>query len=240
MTEIVDIHSHILPGIDDGADSWKEALRMLKTAQSQGIRKVIATPHWGGTFGSTDPKEIRQLCLELQEKLRHYNIRVKVYPGQEAMYTEATLDELFKGNILTMADSRYVLIEFYREIGYSGIFRAVQRLTQAGYRPIIAHAERYEPLRNMERLEELRKQGAYIQMNFRAVGGPWYDSTTRWCRKMLKDGFVHFMGTDMHNMRTRKPESERASAWMEKHLDPSYVRKLFVKNPSRILKDERI
>lgn len=169
MAKIIDTHSHILPGIDDGAGSWKEALCMLKTAQAQGIRRVIATPHWGGPFGYTDPVQIRELCFTLQEKARRHNISVKIYQGQEVMYTEEAADRIANGEILTLADSRYVLAEFYQGIGYSGIFRAVQRFTQSGYSPIIAHAERYEALKDIGRLEELRKQGAYIQLNFRAI-----------------------------------------------------------------------
>ena len=240
MAKIIDTHSHILPGIDDGAGSWKEALCMLKTAQAQGIRRVIATPHWGGPFGYTDPVQIRELCFTLQEKARRHNISVKIYQAQEVMYTEEAADRIANGEILTLADSRYVLAEFYQGIGYSGIFRAVQRFTQSGYSPIIAHAERYEALKDIGRLEELRKQGAYIQLNFRAIGGKWHDFTTRWCRKALKEGFVHFVGTDMHNMRTRKPETESAVVWMEKHLEPDYVKKLFLKNPEKILRNERL
>lgn len=157
MAKIIDTHSHILPGIDDGAGSWKEALCMLKTAQAQGIRRVIATPHWGGPFGYTDPVQIRELCFTLQEKARRHNISVKIYQGQEVMYTEEAADRIANGEILTLADSRYVLAEFYQGIGYSGIFRAVQRFTQSGYSPIIAHAERYEALKDIGRLEELRK-----------------------------------------------------------------------------------
>lgn len=192
MAKIIDTHSHILPGIDDGAGSWKEALCMLKTAQAQGIRRVIATPHWGGPFGYTDPVQIRELCFTLQEKARRHNISVKIYQGQEVMYTEEAADRIANGEILTLADSRYVLAEFYQGIGYSGIFRAVQRFTQSGYSPIIAHAERYEALKDIGRLEELRKQGAYIQLNFRAIGGKWHDFTTRWCRKALKEGLADY------------------------------------------------
>lgn len=162
MAKIIDTHSHILPGIDDGAGSWKEALCMLKTAQAQGIRRVIATPHWGGPFGYTDPVQIRELCFTLQEKARRHNISVKIYQGQEVMYTEEAADRIANGEILTLADSRYVLAEFYQGIGYSGIFRAVQRFTQSGYSPIIAHAERYEALKDIGRLEELRKQELFF------------------------------------------------------------------------------
>ena len=114
MAKIIDTHSHILPGIDDGAGSWKEALCMLKTAQAQGIRRVIATPHWGGPFGYTDPVQIRELCFTLQEKARRHNISVKIYQGQEVMYTEEAADRIANGEILTLADSRYVLAEFYQ------------------------------------------------------------------------------------------------------------------------------
>ena len=240
MAGIIDIHSHILPGIDDGAHSWKEALYMLKAAQDQGIRKVIATPHWGGPFGCTDPKEIRALCFKLQEEAKRHNVSVKIYPGQEVMYTEEAAEKIEKGEILTMADSRYVRTEFYQGVGYSGIFRAVQHFTQSGYSPVIAHAERYEALKEIGRLEELRKHGAYIQLNFRAIGGKWHHSTTRWCRKALKEEAVHFIGTDMHNMKTRKPETERAVIWMKKHLEPAYVKKLLVKNPEKVLRNERL
>ena len=88
MAKIIDTHSHILPGIDDGAGSWKEALCMLKTAQAQGIRRVIATPHWGGPFGYTDPVQIRELCFTLQEKARRHNISVKIYQGQAEVHTD--------------------------------------------------------------------------------------------------------------------------------------------------------
>lgn len=103
MAKIIDTHSHILPGIDDGAGSWKEALCMLKTAQAQGIRRVIATPHWGGPFGYTDPVQIRELCFTLQEKARRHNISVKIYQGQEVMYTEEAADRIANGEILTLA-----------------------------------------------------------------------------------------------------------------------------------------
>ena len=172
MAKIIDTHSHILPGIDDGAGSWKEALCMLKTAQAQGIRRVIATPHWGGPFGYTDPVQIRELCFTLQEKARRHNISVKIYQGQEVMYTEEAADRIANGEILTLADSRYVLAEFYQGIGYFGnFFGQYSALHSSGYSPIIAHAERYEALKDIGRLERTTKQGAYIQVEFQGDRG---------------------------------------------------------------------
>lgn len=171
MAKIIDTHSHILPGIDDGAGSWKEALCMLKTAQAQGIRRVIATPHWGGPFGYTDPVQIRELCFTLQEKARRHNISVKIYQGQEVMYTEEAADRIANGEILTLADSRYVLAEFYQGIGYSGIFRAVQRFTQSGYSPIIALTGDYSILATSRSVLEEVIEDLGLNMNHHQLRG---------------------------------------------------------------------
>ena len=74
-----------------------------------------------------------------------------------------------------------------------------------------------------------------MQMNYKPIGGKWYEETTRWCRKMLKEGNVHFLGSDMHNMRTRKPELMEASHWMEKHLDNEYIKSISYANAEKIL-----
>ena len=160
MAKIIDTHSHILPGIDDGAGSWKEALCMLKTAQAQGIRRVIATPHWGGPFGYTDPVQIRELCFTLQEKARRHNISVKIYQGQEVMYTEEAADRIANGEILTLADSRYVLVEFRPGDNFIKLSRASASLSQRDTFRSLPHIERYDCLREKEGHAELIGLGA--------------------------------------------------------------------------------
>nr|WP_294492865.1 CpsB/CapC family capsule biosynthesis tyrosine phosphatase [uncultured Mediterraneibacter sp.] len=238
---MIDIHSHILPELDDGSSGMTESMEMLQMAYRQGIRQVVATPHYSRRFSNTSPEQIRKLCMDVQETAcRDYNMDLKIYPGQEIMYTNDVIDLLRSEKILTLADSRYVLTEFFPTAGYSDIYRAVRELTRNGYYPVLAHAERYPCLREGERIDEIRDQGGYIQLNYRSTGGKWYDGTTRWCRKVLKEEKVDFMGTDMHNVGNRCPSTEPALKWMNKHLSKLYIWKILNENPEKVTVDEKI
>ena len=241
MIGIIDTHSHILPGLDDGASDMKESICLLRQARRQGIRSVIATPHYSGRFPNICPDRIRLLCREVQEQAQaELQTEIRIWPGQEIMYSEEAVSLLDKGDLLTIADTRYVLIEFLPAAPYSYIFRAVKEIALAGYRPILAHAERYQALREVGRLEELKKQGSLIQLNFRPVGGKWYQETPRWCRKVLKDGLADFLGTDMHNTGGRGPETEKAVKWMKKELSSSYTEAVLRKNVQELLRGKEV
>lgn len=237
----IDIHSHVLPGIDDGARGLEESIRMLKMAKKQNICAVIATPHYSDHFPNADPEVIKKTCHILEKKAREeVDPHFRIFTGQEILMSDGVLDLLEQKKLLTMAGSNYILIEFHIFVSYSSIFQTVQRLLLNQYRPILAHAERYSVLREKGRIEELIEMGAYIQINYRPIGGKWHEERTRWCRKMLKEGKVHFLGTDMHNTEGRCPETLEAEIWMKKHLDPFYIKKISYRNPIRIIKQEKI
>ena len=241
MTDILDIHSHILPEMDDGAASVKEAIYMLKEAAEQGIAAMIATPHFSGRYQNKCPERIRELCREIEEQTeKELGYRMQILPGQESFYTGDMFSLLDRGELLTMADSRYVLVECLPGTSYADIFRMVRKIVMEQYYPILAHIERYKELRDINKIEELEEQGAYIQMNYHSVGGRWYSEQTRWCRKLLKEEKVHFMGTDMHNMKNRKPDIRAALSWMQSHLANTYIRKILKKNAEKILQNEKI
>ena len=235
----IDIHCHILPGLDDGASSEKESLRMLKLAAKNGIKGVIATPHYSVGYPNLCPERIRESCAELEEKAREEVAKdFFIYPGQEILYNQDVPDLLQAGELLTMADTDYVLIEFMPWTPYSEMKSCVNTLTLMQYDPIIAHVERYDALREKGRPEELIDMGARLQMNYRRIGGKWYEDTTRWCRKMLKQGKIDFLGTDMHNMKSRKPDILDAMIWMEKHLDMTYMKEICYENARQIIKSK--
>ena len=241
MTDILDIHSHILPEMDDGAASVKEAIYMLKEAAEQGIAAMIATPHFSGRYQNKCPERIRELCREIEEQTeKELGYRMQILPGQEIFYTGDMFSLLDRGELLTMADSRYVLVECLPGTSYADIFRMVRKIVMEQYYPILAHIERYKELRDINKIEELEEQGAYIQMNYHSVGGRWYSEQTRWCRKLLKEEKVHFMGTDMHNMKNRKPDIRAALSWMQSPLANTYIRKILKKNAEKILQNEKI
>lgn len=241
MTEIIDIHSHVLPETDDGASSLREAVHMLKQAKQQGVQELIATPHYSGRFQNRCPEKICSLCRKLEVYAeRHAGLRIKIHPGQEIFYSENVPELLARGELLTLAGSRYVLLEFHPSAPYSMIFRAVREMQIDRYIPVLAHVERYRAMKDMERVEELIDQGAYVQMNFRSAAGSWFEERTRWCRRLLKEEMVHFLATDMHDLKNRRPQTKETLQWMEKRLPGRYIEQIVKENPQRLIKDERI
>lgn len=237
----IDIHCHIIPGIDDGASTAKESLQMLQSAIRQDVKAIIATPHYSAYFKNGTPAQV-QGCCQMLEQWIHKNLTedFRIFPGREILYSTDTVRELQEGILSTMADSSYVLIEFMPDVPFSYLFRAVRELTAVGYRPILAHVERYGVLRQKGKTEELTDAGAYLQMNYRHIGGKWYDDTTRWCRNMLKEEQISFLGTDMHNMKNRCPRTQEAEVWMTKHLNERYLCEVLYENAAKLLSNTRI
>ena len=240
--EKTDIHSHIIPGIDDGAKSLEESLAMLAMAAGQGIDSLIATPHYSPHYRNLHPELIREGCAHLEEQARaSVSPDIRIYPGQEICYEDGILEKLEEGRLLTLADSSYVLIEFSYRTPYPEMYRSLQRIGLAGYSPVLAHAERYPALRGEEgSLDELVEAGVLIQMNYGSLEGPWHSGDLRWCRKQIKEERVHFLATDMHGADMRPPRTEKASAWMEKHLEAEKREALCRGNAEKLLKNENV
>ncbi len=180
----IEMHCHILPGIDDGAEDMKQSLQMLHIAMEHEIVGAIVTPHGSARDASRERTEkIRKLCRIFRAKAeQQFDV---IFPGEEILYSSDTRRLLDEGKLLTLADTRYVLVEFMPGVPYSTLFAAVRELRMAGYVPILAHVERYHALREDGRIEELIHAGAKIQINYSSVGGSWHSKTTRWCRKQL-------------------------------------------------------
>lgn len=236
-----DMHCHILPCIDDGARNEEESLTLLRMAFEQGITRVIATPHASDAFPESLPDVIKRKCGLLEETARqeiHPDIRI--YAGQEILYTEGVPEKLDRGELLTLAGSSYILIEFHPSTPYQTLYRAVRELVMTPYNPVLAHFERYEALREEGRVEELIRAGAYMQMNYQPIAGRWYDSSARWCRRMLKAGNVHLLGTDMHRAETRPPRTDGAMDWITSHLNKEEIENICCNNAESIIKNVRI
>lgn len=239
--EITDIHCHVLPGIDDGARTEEESLQMLKMAYGQGIRRVFATSHGSFMFPSGQPDIILQKCRALETRARmEIDPEIRVYPGQEILFSDSVPKRLEKGELLSLAGSPYVLLEFFPAASFATIYRAVRECSLLAFYPILAHIERYEALREEGRIGELTEAGAYMQMNYRIIGGKWYEPSVRWCRNLLKREGVHFLGTDMHNTGTRAPDIKNAMKWLEKNLDETYLARLCRENAESVLNGVRI
>lgn len=163
---ICDMHSHLLPGIDDGAQDMEETMQAMQEAYRQGIRAVIATPHYYPERYETEAQTILDLCRQVKSRCRQEGLDIRIYPGQECFYYSELADKLDRGEILTLAGSRYVLTEFLPDCPYVQLYQGLTQLQQRGYYPVLAHFERYECLDREDHLQELKNRGILLQMNF--------------------------------------------------------------------------
>ena len=231
MTMITDMHCHILPGVDDGPATMGESLATLKEAQRQGIGAMIVTLHFHpGRYAVT----AEQALASLERVKRHAaaeGLKIKLYPGQECYYYSGLLEQLEAGNVLTMNGTAYVLVEFEPETQYSTITHAIRELRGSGYKPIIAHYERYQCLyQRRERLEELRKAGTMLQLNFgRLIGKGSFFRPNEW-RKLLKDGYVDFLGSDTHGMKFRPLHVAEAMEWLYEGVGLELRKRIMTQN----------
>lgn len=237
---IIDIHSHILPGLDDGAKNMQETIEMIRMAVEEGIDAIIATPHY--EVGSVAEKNARyqEIFEEVRRYITEHQIPLQLYQGNEIFYSGSIPEILRQGGVRTMNQSRYVLLEFPFGVEYSSMQRALSILLYAGYWPILAHAERYSTLRKMNRLEELVRMGVHIQLNASAIIGCDGWRTKRYCHKLLKNQLVHAIGTDAHGSRRRRPKIRECIAYLDKKYGVKYRKQICEHNPASIIRGEKI
>lgn len=236
---LFDLHSHILPGLDDGAKDLDETKKLIDMAYEQGIRHIIATPHYikGENYYT---KEQLLNCFEQVKKMeetRHPDLNL--YLGNEIFYSVSIIEDLNAGEIQTLNGGKYVLVEFSNYISYREIQQAMRNIILACYNPIIAHMERYECLfKQRERVRELQKMGVYFQMNVGSVIGSFFDSRVRECRKLVLEGDIQLLGTDMHSSKHRPPRMAEAMEWINKKVPSELRKKLLYENPIKVLSKE--
>lgn len=168
---------------------------------------------------------------------------VRLYAGNEVLWFDSMTERLQSGEILTLADSHYTLIEFYPEESYQTILRAIRNVRNAGYRPIIAHAERFKAIQE-HGLAEVRDLGAYIQLSTEPLShkglSGFLDRETKFIQKALRNQEADFLGTDMHRVDRRPPVLRDAIDWIERNLDADYADAVLQGNAEAILRDEEL
>lgn len=237
---MIDIHAHILPGIDDGPETMEETQKMLLKAFEQGIRSIIATPHFFRKHYEPDVARIYELVDAVQAEADVLTPGLTIYSGQEIMYFYEIEEYLSEHKLLTLAGSRYVLIEFQPTVVYSRLELALRKIIFAGYIPVLAHAERYFCLRRNDRLQELSAAGMRMQMNYGSLETGTNFSDRRWCRKMILENQFDFLSTDMHGITHRSPDCESALEWLRRKAGEERLRELTVENPSILLEAPRV
>ena len=224
---MIDIHSHVIPFVDDGSGSLENSLKMLKTAEENGVTDMVCTPHYRRSFFET-PKET---LIENFELLKRYNdTSVRLYLGQEIAFDKGVYKLLEENKLLTFNGTKYVLLEFHY-VDYVDVSGVVFEFKLRGFKPIIAHIERYEYLSEAD-IEELYFGGALIQVNASSLKlGSHYRAKVK---KLLKKNLVHFIASDVHT--GRNYEMEKAYRFVRKKYGEDRADALFFKNAAAIIK----
>lgn len=243
MTEkfkYIDMHAHILPGIDDGAESYDEALHMAGIAYEEGTRMIIATPHYGIMNPGFSRLKAEDVFDKVREKIKEKYPEMRLALGSEIFYTGlSVIDHLEKGEALTIAGTDYVLVEFSPADPLRKIEDGIRDLRLSGYRPILAHAERYEALyRDIAAVEDIVDAGAVIQINSRSFTRGGLDRRTKWVKQLVKEDLVHLIASDCHNDTTRSPIMAEAADKLRKWTDNEGFKRITAENPIRILQNK--
>lgn len=241
MGYYMDMHCHCLPGIDDGAKNMEESLQMLQMAYADGIREVIATPHFHHRRGHASKEVICEKVKEVQEAIRKTCPDMVLYPGNELYYSSRLPEFIAEEKICTMADSRYVLIEFSPDTEYAEMRNALMNIQTQGVWPILAHIERYFCLVKKPALAlELAEMGIYLQVNAGGVLGRYGRKEKSLIKKMFAKGKISFVATDAHDTENRKQELSECAEYVKKKFGEAMVNTCFYENPQAVVKNKII
>ena len=233
---LIDIHCHIIPGVDDGAESLEDAVRMLRMEYAQGVRKIIATPHYRKQYFETPAEKIKRQFGLLKRAAAAAEIDIELYLGCEFHVNMDMMEILKERETSTLAGSRYVLSEFSGNSEPSFIRERIYSLLSGGYRPVVAHVERYRAARDdISLIEEIKEMGALIQVNADNILGKEGFGTGRFCRKLLKEGLADFVASDCHGSERRITRLGEAFDYVRRKYGSSCAGRLFIENPQRII-----
>lgn len=232
----VDIHTHILHGVDDGAGDLAQALELLRIARENGTTAVVLTPHYRGRWRKNTPQLLRQRFEELSVEANKAIPDLTLYLGNEAAHERELGDKVAEGRVLSLNDGHHVLLEFDYNSSRIQVVEEVMALIGSGYTPIIAHAERYEIFRKNKKLaEELLYVGALIQLNADSILGKCGFGTKQVCHRLLKKRMVQFIASDAHDPEERPPVLQECFEYVSKRYGEDYAWALFRDNAVALL-----
>lgn len=241
MNGFTDIHTHILPEMDDGAENMTQALKLLRLAWENGTRTIFLTPHYRGKYKKHTPGELEEAAAWLREMAQNELPGMELYLGQEIAYEADAPEALHRGRVLTLNGSRYALLEFRTNSLRSHMVTGVSETLRCGFVPIVAHIERYDIARkNMDLVDELLNMGALLQLNADSVLGENGFGVKRFCHRLLAEGKVHFVASDAHDVTRRPPLLRRCFLEVHKKYGKEYAARLFSENAQAVIDNQYV
>lgn len=238
---MIDIHSHILPGVDDGAQNVEESIDMAKLYLKNGINKVIVTPHYIEGAGSTNFDENKVVLEKLKKVFKEEGLDLELYIGNEIYVTPDTLNHVMEKRAATLNETRYVLIELPMYDMPRYMDSIIYELCLKGYVPIIAHPERNVKIQeNPNILYNFIIGGALAQINLPSLEGRYGEASRETGEILLTHNMIHFIGTDAHSPRVRSPRISKSLAVLRDIVDKETFKEITYSNGQALLEDRLI
>ncbi|WP_295455966.1 CpsB/CapC family capsule biosynthesis tyrosine phosphatase [uncultured Thiodictyon sp.] len=235
---MIDLHSHLLPGVDDGAPDLATSLAMARVAVSDGIEVMACTPHIYPGLYENQGTAIRQAVAELQTHLDEAGIALRLSLGADAHIAPDLLDGLRSGRVPTLHDSRYFLLEPPHHVAPPRLEETVFNLLTAGYVPVITHPERLSWIEeHYEVFVELARKGAWLQVTSGSLTGRFGSGAQYWAERLLDEGWVHILATDAHGVERRPPLLAEGRRAAERWVGAEEAGRLVTTRPRGILEN---
>ncbi|MEY8764367.1 MULTISPECIES: tyrosine-protein phosphatase [Clostridium] len=203
---MVDIHSHILPGIDDGSKSMEQTVKMLKLTEADGVKTIAATSHFYRGYYENSCSDIKKLVEKVKAEAERENINVDIVPGQEVMLDRYSLEYYKSGRIGCIGNTDYMLVEFPMIDMPEDAMDIIYELQIRGVHPILAHPERYRYIiGNPSKINEFLNEGCLLQVNTGSIKGIFGKKVKNTARILIKSGISSFIASDAHSMGGRRP-----------------------------------
>ena len=240
MDGMIDIHCHILPGVDDGAPTVEVALQMLAAGIEQGVTAAILTPHIkSGDLEDRD--ELHRLTfIELEEALTAADLEISIYLGAEVAFRFGLAD-VARWPSVRLAGQSFVLVDLPPGPLSPGLEQGFFELRSSGVKVILAHPERHRDLaQSPEKIDRLRQQDLLLQVDAGSLMGRFGKRSKAAAEAWIGNGWVEFVGSDGHDLKKRPVALKDARNKVETLVGPNEARRLFVDNPGRLIDGEPI
>jgi protein-tyrosine phosphatase len=236
---MIDIHCHILPGIDDGPETMAETISMFRIAGADGITKIVATPHY--RHGEApDISRIQEKIAGVKEQLLKNRISVELLCGADIRLTYELMKGIEKKEIPTINGSRYFLLEL-PDLIPPRISECLYEARLRGYLPVITHPERnYSLIAAPEKIRELRAAGGYFQVTAMSLTGKFGSRVKKLTEELLKKGYADFVATDAHSTKGRPPLLSSAYQCAVRLLNKAEADRIFLENPEKLMENKEI
>lgn len=204
---MIDIHCHIVPGIDDGAGDLQTSIKMLEIAEKSRLNKIIATPHYIRNRYENSFEAITGAIEALNNEAQKRDIQVEIFPGQEVMVDKYTLDLYKQGTLGCLNNSKYMLIEFPMDVLPEDALNIIYELKLLGVKPIVAHPERYVYIQNkLTAINEFISEKCLFQLNANSITGVFGKKVEETALRLIENGACQFIASDAHSTGKRCPD----------------------------------